>query len=104
MSVKECDASSLSHEIRTFPATNIAARREVGIVLGGISRLFSSHRMEMIVGGLIAVEIKAVGKLLPVREAQLDTYFKLSGLHLGLLINFNVLLLRYGIKRRIWSH
>ena len=46
--------------------------------------------------GRLVVEIKAVDRLAPVHEAQVLTYLKLSGLHLGLLINFNVPMLKRG--------
>jgi GxxExxY protein len=49
------------------------------------------------------VEIKAVEQLLPIHEAQLLTYLKLSGIELGLLINFNAKLVKDGIKRLILS-
>jgi GxxExxY protein len=61
----------------------------------------AGYRMDMVVGGLIVVEIKAIEKLLTIHQAQLDTYLKLSGFRLGLLINFNVPLIKYGISRRI---
>jgi GxxExxY protein len=49
----------------------------------------------------IIVELKAVNKITPVHEAQLLSYLKLSGKRLGLLINFNVMLLKDGITCRI---
>ncbi len=49
----------------------------------------------------IIVELKAVEKLLPIHEAQLLSYLKLSGYKIGLLINFNVEVLKTGIKRRV---
>jgi GxxExxY protein len=49
----------------------------------------------------VLVEVKAVEVLAPIHRAQLLTYLKLSGLRLGLLINFNVSLLRSGIRRII---
>ena len=55
----------------------------------------------MVVGVLVVVEIKAIGKLLAVHEAQLLTYLKFSGHRIGLVINFNVVLIKYGIKRMI---
>jgi GxxExxY protein len=57
----------------------------------------------LVVGGLVVVEIKATEKTLQVHEAQLATYLKFSGYQLGLLINFNVVLIKYGIRRRINS-
>jgi GxxExxY protein len=51
--------------------------------------------------GTVVVEIKAVESLEPIHEAQLLTYMKLGGWKLGLLINFNVPVLKDGIRRRI---
>ena len=59
----------------------------------------AGFRMDMVVGGLVVVEAKAVETILPIHEAQLLTYLKLSGQQLGLLINFNVTLIKNGIKR-----
>jgi GxxExxY protein len=49
----------------------------------------------------LVVELKAVEKLLPIHEAQLLTYLRLSKTHVGLLINFNVPVLKDGIKRMV---
>lgn len=57
----------------------------------------------MVVGGLVVVEAKAVETILPIHEAQLLTYLKLSGQQLGLLINFNVTLIKNGIRRIVRS-
>jgi len=53
----------------------------------------------VVVGGLVILELKAVDQIEPIHEAQLLTYLKLSGLKLGILVNFNVPLLKDGIKR-----
>lgn len=66
-------------------------------------RIDAGLRMDLVVAELVVVEIKAAEKILPVHEAQLATYLKLSGHRLGLLINFNVVLIKYGIKRRVSS-
>ena len=58
-----------------------------------------SFRADLIVNGLVIVEIKSVEKVLPVHPKQLLTYLRLTGLKLGLLINFNEALLKDGIKR-----
>ena len=50
---------------------------------------------------LVIVELKAVEKLDPIHEAQLPSYLRLSGCHVGLLINFNVRVLRNGMKRMV---
>lgn len=57
--------------------------------------------MDIVIPGKLIVELKAVDKLHPIHEAQLLTYLKLSGIRLGLLLNFNVPLLKDGIKRLI---
>ena len=57
------------------------------------------YRLDIVVGEKLLVEIKAVEKLLPVHQAQLLTYLKVSKLPTGLLINFNVPVLKQGIKR-----
>jgi GxxExxY protein len=63
--------------------------------------LDAGYRIDILVAGLIVVELKSVEVLLPVHEAQLLIYMKLSGCKVGLLINFNVALLKHGIKRRV---
>ncbi len=59
------------------------------------------YRMDLVVADKIAIEVKSIEKILPIHEAQLLTYLRLSRLRVGLLINFNVRLLRHGIIRRI---
>jgi GxxExxY protein len=59
------------------------------------------YRLDFVVGENVVVELKSVEKLAPIHEAQLLTYLRLSGLRVGLLINFNVRLLRQGIIRRV---
>ena len=70
------------------------------LVYRGI-QLPSAYRVDFIVENCLIAEIKCVEKLLPVHVAQLLSYLKLSGLKLGLLINFNVPHLRQGIRRVI---
>jgi GxxExxY protein len=57
--------------------------------------------MDFLFPGLLVVEIKAVDKLAPIHEAQLITYLRLSKTHVGLLINFNVPVLKDGVKRLV---
>jgi len=59
------------------------------------------YRLDLLVMGTVVVEIKAVESIEPIHEAQLLTYLKLGGWKLGLLINFNVPVLKDGIRRRI---
>jgi GxxExxY protein len=60
-------------------------------------------RLDILVGSRLIVELKAVENLLPIHSAQLLSYLKATGLSLGLLINFNVSVLRSGIKRIVLS-
>ncbi len=58
-------------------------------------------RLDLVVGGLVVVEIKSVQQILPIHEAQLMTYLKLTNCKLGLLLNFNTILLKNGIVRKV---
>ena len=64
-------------------------------------KLKTNYRLDLLVEDKVIVELKTVEKLMPVHEAQLITYLKLSGYRVGLLINFNEKLLTNGIMRRI---
>lgn len=57
------------------------------------------YRLDLVVEESIIVELKAVEQILPVHEAQLLTYLKLAAIQVGLLINFNVAVLKHGLKR-----
>lgn len=61
--------------------------------------LGSGYRLDLLVQDEVIVEVKSVAALLPVHESQLLSYLRLSGRRLGLLINFNVPLVKDGIKR-----
>jgi len=62
-------------------------------------KLDCGYRLDIVVGGLVILELKAINSIEPIHEAQLLTYLKLSNLKLGILINFNVTILKNGIKR-----
>jgi GxxExxY protein len=64
-------------------------------------KLDCGYRSDLIVDGTILVEIKAIDSLLPIHDAQLLSYLKLGGWKIGLLINFNVELLKHGLRRRV---
>ena len=68
------------------------------IVYDGV-RLDAGYRIDLLVEESVIVELKAIDKLIPVHEAQLLSYLRMSDLRLGLLINFNVKLLRDGVRR-----
>jgi len=75
-------------------------RRQVALpVLYKGVKLDCGYRMDLTVDDLVVVEIKAIECLSPIHEAQLLTYLKLSGKSVGLLINFNVPVLKEGVKR-----
>lgn len=63
-------------------------------------QLDAGYRLDIVVEGKVIVELKAVEGLLPIHEAQLLTYLRLSGIKLGLLMNFNVTRLMDGVLRR----
>jgi GxxExxY protein len=77
-----------------------AAERQVGLPLAYKgAELGSSLRLDVVVEGLVIVEVKSVEVLAPIHRSQMLTYLKLTGLPIGLLINFNVELLRHGVRR-----
>ena len=64
-------------------------------------KLDCGYRLDLLVDNQVVVEVKAVADIEPIHEAQLLTYLKLGGWKVGLLINFNVPVLKDGIRRRI---
>ena len=64
-------------------------------------RVDCGYRVDLLVEGLVVVELKAVEELGPIHEAQLLSYLKLSCCRVGLLINFNVKVLKQGIRRMV---
>lgn len=87
----------VSHELG-LRGISFARQRAVPVEYKGI-RLDAAYRLDLVVEHGVIVELKAIDALLPVHQAQLLTYLKLTGLSLGLLLNFNVPILRDGIKR-----
>lgn len=87
---------------RELLVRGVSFRRERGVPLEykGV-RLDYGYRVDILVDDLVVVELKAVDALSPVHEAQLLTYLRLGGWKIGLLINFNVVVLKDGIRRRI---
>jgi GxxExxY protein len=89
----------LAHEISR---RGLSVQRQVAlpIVYEG-EKLDAGYRLDLIVDGSVIVEIKSVDALAPIHEAQVLTYLKLSGLRIGLLMNFNVVLFKQGLKRLV---
>jgi GxxExxY protein len=90
---EECMARELSMRGILFER-----QKPVPINYKGVD-LDCGYRLDMIVDGQIVLELKACTKLEPIHEAQLLTYLKLAGLKLGLLLNFNVPIMKEGIVR-----
>jgi len=89
--------ATLAHELRT---RGLQVTQQLGVPVNydGV-RLGLGFRADLVVGHKVLVEIKSVELIAPVHRKQLQTYLRLMGLHLGLLINFNVELIRNGIQR-----
>jgi GxxExxY protein len=67
-------------------------------------RLECGYRVDILAGGSVVVEIKSVEALAPIHDAQILTYLRLGGWRVGLLINFNVVVLKDGIHRKIMGY
>ena len=77
-------------------------RREVPLpVIYKVIKLDCGYRIDLIVDEKVVIEVKTVDKLIPVHEAQRLTYLKLSGIRIGLLVNFHSAVIRNSIKRMI---
>ncbi|MBV5341746.1 MAG: GxxExxY protein [Deltaproteobacteria bacterium] len=64
-------------------------------------KLDCGYRMDVVVDNRVVIELKSIEKILPIHEAQLLTYLKLSGIRTGLLLNFNVTILKEGLRRMV---
>jgi GxxExxY protein len=74
-------------------------RRQVGVPVTYKGELIAEHRPDLVVSDLVVVEIKSVERFNPVFLAQMLTYLQITGLRVGLILNFNRALMRDGIKR-----
>ena len=68
------------------------------------TKIDCGYRLDLIVENKVIVELKSVDKLIPLHDAQLISYLRLSKKNVGLLINFNVLVLRNGIRRKVLNY
>ncbi|WP_277057933.1 GxxExxY protein [Trichlorobacter lovleyi] len=89
----------LKHELLKR-GVEVKRQVELPVCYDGI-QLDAGYRIDLLVADEIVVELKSVDKIVPIHEAQLLSYLKLSNLHVGLLINFNVIHLKDGIKRMV---
>ena len=89
----------LAYELRQR-GLRVLAQLPLPVVYEGV-RIELGYRVDLLVDDAVVVELKAVAKLLPIHEAQLLSYLKLSEYRVGLLNNFHVLHLKDGIKRMV---
>jgi GxxExxY protein len=89
----------LKHEL-VKRGVEVKSQVELPVCYDGI-QLDVGYRIDLLVADEIVVELKSVDKIAPIHEAQLLSYLKLSNRHVGLLINFNVVHLKDGIKRMV---
>jgi len=81
---------------------NLRVDRQVGVpIVYKETKLDCGYRIDLLVEGRIVVELKSVESLAPIHEAIILTYLRLSGHKIGLLINFNVAILKDGVRRFI---
>ena len=90
---EHCLAYELS--LRKIP---FERQKPMPVIYKGV-KLDCGYRLDLLVDNCVVVDLKAVDKIHPVHEAQMHTYLKLADCKLGLLLNFNVFLLKSGIKR-----
>ena len=85
---------------RELENRGLSVRRQVHLPLEyDGERVEMAYRLDLLVEEQVIVEVKAVAKVLPIHKAQLLSYLRLTGLHVGLLLNFHELRLKNGITR-----
>jgi len=84
-------------------ARGLYYRRQSPIPVPYKGHVIGEFRADFIVGEVVVVELKAVEKVLPVHHAQVLSYLKAGAYQVGLLLNFNVPLLRDGVRRFVWN-
>ncbi len=89
----------LCYELKSH---DVSFRRQVSLpVVYKSVELNCGYRMDIVVDDKLVVELKTVARLLPLHDAQLLTYLKLSGIRTGLLLNFNTPVLKDGVRRLV---
>jgi GxxExxY protein len=92
---EECLCFELSHNSLPF-------KRQVPLpVIYKSVRLDCGYRLDVVVQDQVILELKTVERLVPIHEAQMLTYMKLSGIRTGLLLNFNAAVFKDGIRRLV---
>jgi GxxExxY protein len=80
-------------------ASGLAYRRQVPMPIVYKGEIVAEHRPDLVVAETVVVDIKSVDRLAPVHSAQMRTYLRITGLEVGLLLNFNEPVLKDGIQR-----
>ncbi len=89
----------LCHEL-TLQAIPFERQKPIRVAYKGV-KLDCGYRADLIVDRRLLVEIKAIDQTSAIHDAQLLSYLKLSGLKVGLLVNFNVRMLKEGVRRKV---
>jgi GxxExxY protein len=97
--LESCYEECLCHEFH-LRGLNFRRQVELPIVYKGI-RLDCGYRIDLVVEEKVILELKAIEALAPIHETQLMTYLRLSGYRVGLLVNFNVPVIKDAIIRRV---
>jgi GxxExxY protein len=97
--LESANEECFAHELRL---RNLRVDRQVPVpVVYRETKLECGYRIDLLVEGRIVVELKSIESLAPIHEAIILTYLRLSGHKIGLLINFNVAILKDGVRRFI---
>lgn len=91
----------LCHELKVA-GIEFARQVPLPVVYKGV-RLDCGYRLDVVIANEMILEVKAVDRLLPIHDAQVLTYLRLSGHKVGLLMNFNALTLKDGLRRLVLS-
>jgi GxxExxY protein len=92
----------MAHEL-TLRGIRFAKQKPLPVIYKGL-KLEGGYRIDLLVEGRVVVELKAIDRLAPIHDATLLTYLRLSECKIGLIINFNVQVLKAGIRRLVWYY
>ena len=92
----------LCHKL-TLRGITFELQRDLPVSYKGI-KLDCGYRIDLLVDGRLVVELKSIDALAPIHDAQLLTYLRLGSWNVGLLINFNVPVLKDGVRRKVLNH
>src|SRR5580698_1218345 len=92
------DTKASSRVSKTFPASSVLRQVALPVTYEGMT-MEAGFRLDLVVDDAIIIEVKAVEALSRLHEAQILTYLRLSGLGMGFLMNFNVVLFKQGLRR-----